>query len=166
MTSMSDGWHARTEGVVAAAAAAGLQITPRRFPSGTRTAADAAAAIRCPVEAICKSIVVTSDEGPAVVLTSGGNRVDMAKVGRLLGRVGVRRADADEARAATGQPIGGTAPFGHPQRLPVLVDADLLRHDEIWAAAGTPDTVFGVAPQRLAEAVGATVADVADATGP
>ena len=158
---MTVSWHRNTERVVAAATSAGLSIEPQRFPEGTRTAADAAAAIGCPVAAICKSIVLTADDGPVMVLTSGGNRVDPAKVGRLLELSGVRRADAEEVRAATGQPIGGTAPFGHSGSLHILVDADLLRYDRIWAAAGTPDTVFGVAPQRLVEAVGATVADVA-----
>ena len=153
-------WHRNTERVVAAAAAVGLEVQPHRFPEGTRTAADAAAAIGCPVAAICKSIVLTSDDGVVVVLTSGANRVDMEKVARHLDRSGVRRADADEVRAATGQPIGGTAPLGHPEPLPVLLDADLLGHATVWAAAGTPDTVFGVAPQRLVDAVEAQIVDV------
>jgi prolyl-tRNA editing enzyme YbaK/EbsC (Cys-tRNA(Pro) deacylase) len=83
-------------------------------------------------------------------------------VAAALGVDGVRRADAEEARAATGYPIGGTAPFGHPRAVPMLVDRDLLAYDEVWAAAGTPDTVFPVSPQQLVDATGAPVADIAE----
>jgi prolyl-tRNA editing enzyme YbaK/EbsC (Cys-tRNA(Pro) deacylase) len=148
--------------VVEAAAAVGIDAAVRRFPEGTRTAADAALAIGCDVGAIAKSIVLWSDDGPLLVLTSGANRADPARVAALAGTNGVRRADADEVRAATGYAIGGTAPFGHPQPLTVLADADLLSHEVVWAAAGTPDTVFPVAPHRLVEAAGARVGDVAE----
>jgi prolyl-tRNA editing enzyme YbaK/EbsC (Cys-tRNA(Pro) deacylase) len=151
-----------TRRVVEAAAARGVEVAVRRFPEGTRTAADAARAIGCDVGAIAKSIVLTSDDGPILVLTSGANRVDYDAVARLAGVTGVRRADADEARAATGYAIGGTAPFGHPSPLTVLADADLLAFDVVWAAAGTPDTVFPVAPALLVEAAGAVVGEVAE----
>lgn len=160
------GLHRNTRRVLDAAAAQGVAVDVTRFPEGTRTAADAAAAIGCPTAAIVKSIVLDSDDGPLVVLTSGANRVDYAKVAAVLGVGGVRRADADRAREATGYPIGGTAPFGHPRPVPMLLDRDLLAHDEVWAAAGTPDTVFPIAPHRLLEASGAQVADVAEDTGP
>ncbi len=158
---MSD-MHPNTRRVVEAAAAVGVDVQVSRFPEGTRTAADAAAAIGCDVAAIVKSIVLDSDQGPLLVLTSGANRVDYAKVSAATGRSGVTRADAESARAATGYPIGGTAPFGHPAELPVLMDADLLDLGEVWAAAGTPDTVFPIAPERLRAATSALVADVAD----
>jgi prolyl-tRNA editing enzyme YbaK/EbsC (Cys-tRNA(Pro) deacylase) len=160
MVEMGD-WHRSTQRVVAAASERGLEIEVRRFPEGTRTARDAARAIGCDVAAICKSIVLSTDDGPVVVFTSGANRVDMGKVEGLVGRAGVRRANADEVKSATGQSIGGTAPFGHPGSLTMLVDEDLLALQEVWAAAGTPDTVFGVAPQTLVDATGARVADVA-----
>lgn len=153
--------HPNTQRVVEAARARGLELAVTRFPEGTRTAADAAAAIGCPVEAIVKSIVLASAEGHVLVLTSGGNRVDYGKVERALGVAEVHRADADGVRAATGFPIGGSAPFGHPGPLPILVDRDLLAFQEVWAAAGTPDTVFPIAPDALIEATGGTVADVA-----
>lgn len=153
--------HPNTQRVIDAAATAGLTITVTRFPEGTRTAADAAAAVGCDVAAIVKSIVLDSSVGPIVVLTSGANRVDYAKVSAVLGVADVRRADPEAARAATGFPIGGTAPFGHPRPVPMLMDSDLLGLGQVWAAAGTPDTVFPVAPQALAAATGATVADVA-----
>jgi len=153
---------ASTRRVVEAAAAAGVSIAVRRFPEGTRTAADAAAAIGCPVAAIAKSIVLVGDDVPLVVLTSGANRVDYTKVAGVLGADAVRRATAEEAKAATGYAIGGTAPFGHPQPLTMLLDEDLLALPVLWAAAGTPDTVFPIEPRALLEATGARVADVAE----
>ena len=153
--------HPNSARVVAAGEAAGLTIDVRRFPEGTRTAQDAANAIGCPLGAIAKSIVVMDDDGPILVLTSGANQVDYDKVGGVLGTTGVRRANADEARAATGYPIGGTPPFGSTTELRTLMDETLLRYDEVWAAAGTPDTVFAIAADQLVRVSGATVADVA-----
>lgn len=153
-------WGASTQRVIDAAAERGLGVEVRRFPEGTRTAADAAAAVGCEVGAIVKSIVCASDQGPVLVLTSGVNRVDYDKVAAHLGRERVARADAALVREATGYAIGGTAPFGHPEPLPTLIDADLMAHDEVWAAAGTPDTVFGVHPEALVAACGAPMADV------
>lgn len=151
----------RVQQVMTAAAEVGVDVRPRRYPEGTRTAADAAAAIGCEVGAICKSIVLTADDGPVLVLTSGANRVDVERVADLLGTSGVRRATADEVRSATGQAIGGTAPFGHPAPLRVLVDRDLLGHAQVWAAAGTPDTVFPLSSDDLVTATRGRVADVA-----
>ena len=148
--------------VLDAAAAAGLAVDVQRFPEGTRTAADAATAVGCPVGAIAKSIVLMSDDGPILVLTSGANRVAYEKVAIALDVTGVRRADASEARSATGFAIGGTAPWGHPAPLPILCDRDLTTHDVVWAAAGTPDTVFPLSPADLIRVSGATVADVAE----
>lgn len=153
-----------TQRVIDTAAAAGVTVDVQRYPQGTRTAADAAAAIGCPVGAIAKSIVLMSDNGPILVLTSGVNRVDYAKVAAAVGAAEVRRADAEEARAATGYPIGGTAPWGHPQPLPVLCDEDLLDYEEVWAAGGTPDTVFPLSPATLLRMAGATAVDVAERT--
>lgn len=154
--------HRNTRRVVAAAAGHGLEIEVTRFPAGTRTAADAAAAIGCDVAQIVKSIVLSSDDGPLIVFTSGRNRVDYGKVAEASGYGGVRRADAEEARAATGYPIGGTAPFGHPETVLTLMDRDLLDYPEVWAAAGTPDTVFPIAPRVLLDATDARVTDVAE----
>jgi prolyl-tRNA editing enzyme YbaK/EbsC (Cys-tRNA(Pro) deacylase) len=156
--------HPNARRVIEAAAARGVTVEVTRFPEGTRTAADAAEAIGCDVAAIAKSIVLDSDDGPVLVLTSGANRVDYTKVAAATGRNGIRRADAEAARAATGYPIGGTAPFGHPSPLPILFDRDLLELAEVWAAAGTPDTVFPVAPAALRRATDAQVADVAERT--
>ncbi|HYU56770.1 MAG TPA: YbaK/EbsC family protein, partial [Actinomycetota bacterium] len=90
--------------------------------------------------------------------TSGANRADPTRLATLLGAEDVRRAGADEARAATGFAIGGTPPFGYPRPLPVLMDEDLLRHEAVWAASGTPDGVFRTDPQTLLRVTAARVA--------
>lgn len=143
-------------------AAAVLGITPevREFPDGTRTAAEAAAAVGCDVGQIVKSLVFVADGEPLLALTSGANRADPARLGALAGATEVRKADAEEARAATGFAIGGTPPFGHPRRLRVLVDQDLLGYEVVWAAAGTPKSVFPIAPDDLLRASGGEPADL------
>jgi prolyl-tRNA editing enzyme YbaK/EbsC (Cys-tRNA(Pro) deacylase) len=150
--------------VIDAAAALGLTLEIHRFPEGTRTAADAAAAIGCHLGAIAKSIVLAADGKPVLVLTSGANRVDVDKVAAALGVENVGKADAAAAREATGYAIGGTAPFGHPQAVPMLFDEDLLNYDVVWAAGGTPDTVFPITPADLLRTTGAVIADVREGT--
>jgi len=141
-----------------AAAAAGLAPDVRRFPEGTRTADDAARAIGCDVGQIVKSLVFVAGSEPVLALTAGGNRVDPAKLAALCGAADPRKATADEVRAATGYAIGGTPPFGHPTRLRCFADPDLMGFDRVWAAAGTPDSVFPIAPEELARVAGALVA--------
>jgi prolyl-tRNA editing enzyme YbaK/EbsC (Cys-tRNA(Pro) deacylase) len=153
--------HPHVSRVIAAARDAGIEISIERFPEGTRTAADAARAVGCAVEQIVKSLVFVADESPVIALVSGANRVDVAKLRDLIGADAVRRADGDEARAATGFPIGGIPPFGHAGPLTVLVDRDLLAHEGLWAAAGLPDAVFSIRPDDLVRASGGRVADVA-----
>ena len=149
------------ERVAAAAAAAGLEITIRRFPEGTRTAADAAAAVGCDVAQIVKSLVFLADGRPVVALVSGANRLDPARLAAALGSQDIERADGDAVRAATGYAIGGVPPFGHADPLPVLMDRSLFDHDIVWAAGGRPDAVFAVSPTDLERVAGAQVADLA-----
>ena len=140
---------------------AGVTIDVTRYPEGTRTAADAAAAIGCEVGAIVKSLVFVVDGvGPVLALTSGANRVDVGRLGAQFGAGGARSATPDEARAATGYAIGGTPPFGHAAPIPAVCDPALLAYAEVWAAAGTPDTVFPLTPARLVELSAAEVVDV------
>jgi prolyl-tRNA editing enzyme YbaK/EbsC (Cys-tRNA(Pro) deacylase) len=146
--------------VVEAGRSRGLELDVREFPDGTRTAADAAQAVGCQVGQIVKSLVFVADTDPVLVLTAGGNRVDVVKVGRQQDAATVRKADAEEVRAATGYAIGGTPPFGHARSLPVLVDRHLTGFDVVWAAAGTPRHVFPIAPADLVRATGGQVADV------
>jgi prolyl-tRNA editing enzyme YbaK/EbsC (Cys-tRNA(Pro) deacylase) len=157
--------HRNTQLVVDAAAAHGLQIEPVTYPDGTRTAEDAARAIGCDVAQIVKSLVFDLVDGdavrPVIALVSGANRLDEAKLAGAAHADATRRADADRVRAVTGFPIGGVPPFGHPQPVTTFVDPDLLRHDEVWAAGGTPQVVFGLPPQALVDATRGTVTDLA-----
>jgi prolyl-tRNA editing enzyme YbaK/EbsC (Cys-tRNA(Pro) deacylase) len=157
---MTDDLPRAAAAVVDAGRALGLELDVRQFPDGTRTAADAARAIGCQVDQIVKSLVFVADSEPVLVLTSGGNRVDVVKVGRERSAAVVRKADAGEVRAATGYAIGGTPPFGHARHLPVLVDRHLTGFDVVWAAAGTPRHVFPITPADLVRATGGEVADV------
>ena len=158
---MTEGLPRAAGTVVEAARSLGLDLDVREFPEGTRTAEDAASAIGCAVDQIVKSLVFVADTAPVLVLTSGGNRVDVVKVGTQTGSVAVRKADAEEARAATGYAIGGTPPFGLARELLVLVDRHLTRFDVLWAAAGTPRHVFPITPADLVRVTGGHVADVA-----
>jgi len=131
------------------------------FPEGTRTAADAAAAIGVEVAQIVKSLVFRRASGAAVlVVASGANRVDEQKVAALLGEP-IGKADAAFVREATGFAIGGVPPAGHVAPIETLVDRDLLALDEVWAAAGTPRHVFPTTPDEIVKLTGGRVADVA-----
>ena len=136
----------------------GIQPDVHRFPEGTKTAADAARAIGCDVGQIVKSLVFIADDRPVMAFTSGANRVDEAKLAVVVGADTTRRASPEEARTATGFAVGGTPPFGHPERLTCVVDHDLLVWDQIWAAAGTPDSVFPLSPADLLRVSGASPA--------
>lgn len=135
----------------------------REFDDGTRTAEDAAAAIGCRVAQIASSLVVSDGARMAVVVTSGANRLDTDRVAAVLGWDDADLADPDGVREATGWAIGGVPPFAHDEDLPVLVDESLLAFDEVWAAAGTPDAVFPIDPDRLVELSGGEPAAVAEA---
>jgi prolyl-tRNA editing enzyme YbaK/EbsC (Cys-tRNA(Pro) deacylase) len=138
-----------------AARTEGIEPRVRRFPEGTKTAADAARAIACDVAQIVKSLVFMADGEPVIALTSGSNRVDLIKLAAVAGAGEVRRASPEEARAATGFAVGGTPPFGHPEHIRAYLDPDLLIFEEVWAAAGTPDSVFPLTPSELRRATGA-----------
>ncbi len=148
-----------TARVRAALLAAGHDDTITEFPAGTRTAADAAAAIGCDVAQIAKSIVFRAGGRPVVVIASGTNRVDTAKVAAALG-VAIRRADADWVRETTGFAVGGVAPLGHLAPPLLLFDRDLLDLHPIWAAAGSPHHVFPTEAETLLRITGAQVADI------
>ena len=142
-----------------AARALGIEPDVHRFPAGTKTAADAALAIGCDVAQIVKSLVFIADGQPVLAFTSGANRVDPERLATAAGAEHVRRATPEEARAATGFAVGGTPPFGHPRRLRAWADPLLLGFEQIWAAAGTPDSVFPLTPSELLRCTGAVEAD-------
>jgi prolyl-tRNA editing enzyme YbaK/EbsC (Cys-tRNA(Pro) deacylase) len=150
--------------VRAALAARGFDFEVREFPAGTRTSAEAAAAIGCGLGQIAKSLVFRGRRSgrPVLVIASGANRVDEKAVGALIGeRIG--RADAAFVRETTGFAIGGVPPVGHRAPLLTLIDRDLLGFEEIWAAAGTPNAVFRLRPQDLVALTGAQLAEVKQA---
>lgn len=153
--------HASVRKVVEAAAHLGLDLQPREFPDGTRTAADAAAAIGVELGQIVKSLVFAVDRVPVVALVSGSNQLDEAKLAGVAGGSRSSRLDATAVRDATGFPIGGIPPFGHATKMRVFVDEDLLAYDVVWAAAGTPHVNFPITPADLVAATAGTVADVA-----
>jgi Cys-tRNA(Pro) deacylase len=155
---MSD-THPNTLRVIAAAREAGLTITTRRFPEGTKTAADAAAAIGVTVGQIVKSLVFGVDNEIVMALVSGSNQLDEKKLALAAGGAKCARVDADAVREATGYPIGGVPPFGHATQLRVFVDPDLLQYDEVWAA-GTWNDNFGAAPADIVRVAGGVVTDL------
>lgn len=139
---------ASTRRLVEFAAGLGFDMQITDFPEGTKTAEDAAAAIDCDVAAIVKSLVFTVDGEPVVALVPGDRRLDTSALARVAGGTKVDRAPLDTVRQATGFVAGGTPPFGHASELRVFADNALRRHDPVWAAGGTPSTVF---PISLAE---------------
>lgn len=150
-----------TERFEAAASEVGLSVDVRRFPEDTRTAQQAADALGCELGQIVKSLIFKADDEVVLVLTSGSNRVDESKAAGAFGAAKLGRANADEARAATGFAIGGIPPCGHSSPMRSIVDRDLLQYPEVWAAAGAPDAVFALSSQTLVDVTGAAVADVA-----
>jgi len=129
---------------------AGLSLRVSELPASTRTAAEAAAAVGSSVAQIIKSLVFRGKHsGQAIlILASGSNRVDEAKVAAAIGEP-IERATPEFVREQTGFAIGGVAPVGHTNPLRTLIDADLFQHAELWAAAGTPHAVFPLTPDEL-----------------
>ena len=153
--------HPNAQRVSSAARDLGLEIEIRTFPEGTKTAADAAAAIGVEVGQIVKSLIFAVDGEIVVAYVSGANRLDERRLAAAADGRKASRVDADAVRSATGYPIGGVPPFGHATPRRVFVDEDLLAFDEVWAAAGTWNDVFPIAPDDLVRASGGTVSALA-----
>lgn len=136
------------------------------LPASGKTSAEAAAGLGCSVAEIAKSIIFRrlADDAPVLVIASGGNRVDEAKVAAQVGALG--KADARFVREKTGYAIGGVCPIGHAVAPVMLLDRDLFGFDSLWAAAGHPHAVFNLTPHQLQQMTGAQVADVAQAQSP
>ncbi|MGY1699720.1 YbaK/EbsC family protein [Geodermatophilus sp. SYSU D00766] len=154
--------HPRVAALAELLAAAGVRGEVRGIPSGARTAAEAATGLGVPVGAIANSLVFDVGGQPLLVLTSGAHRVDTGRVAVLLGVPEVRRAPADFVREHTGQPIGGVAPVGHPAPIGTLIDVELARYEQVWAAAGHPSAVFPTTYDELLRLTGGTPAEVGD----
>jgi len=140
----------------------GLEPEIVEFAESTRTAEEAARAVGTTVERIVKSLVFTAGGAPVLALVSGSNRVAMDRLSAAL-EGQVARADAALVREATGFAIGGVPPLGHTTALPVVIDEDLLQYETVYAAAGTPNAVFAIAPQDLVRVTGARVVSLKEA---
>jgi prolyl-tRNA editing enzyme YbaK/EbsC (Cys-tRNA(Pro) deacylase) len=138
-----------------------LALDVVELPASTRTAAEAAQAIGCTVAQIAKSLIFRAEQTnqAVLVIASGVNRVDVARISTALGEP-IGKADADFVRQQTGFVIGGVPPVGHPMRLPTFVDEDLLQYPDIWAAAGTPNAVFRLTPVQLVQITAGQVLQV------
>ena len=135
---------------------------PRRFPEGTKTAADAAAAIGVDVGQIVKSLIFAVDGEVVLAYVSGCQQARREEARRRCRwRTSARVSTPTPFAKQPAFPIGGVPPFGHTKQLQVFIDPDLLQYDEVWAAAGTWTDVFGIAPQRLVDASGGTITDLA-----
>jgi Cys-tRNA(Pro) deacylase len=152
--------HPNVAKVIEAGRNLGLEIETFHFPDGTKTAADAAAAIGVQVGQIVKSLIFAVDGQVVLAYVSGSNQLDEAKLATAAGGERCSRVDADTVRASTGFPIGGVPPFGHASELPVFIDPDLLQYDVVWAAAGTWTDVFAIAPADLERVSGGLVTDL------
>ena len=155
--------HALPEGVRRVAEileAQGHAHAPRMLNDAARTAQEAADALGVSVGQIAKSIIFRRkiDNAAVLVITSGDRRVDEKKVDASVGKTG--RADAEFVKTMTGFTIGGVSPIGHATKPVTLIDRELFRFEEIWAAAGHPHGVFQLAPHDLEKLTGAPVADV------
>ena len=150
-----------------AAARRGLLAEIVMHETSARTAADAAAACRCDLGQIVKSLVFRGSETglPLLFLVSGRHRLDVASASEAAGEA-IVRPDAAFVRAATGYAIGGIPPFGHPRPARTFMDRMLFGYETVWAAAGHPNSVFPVAPERLLVATGALAADLAETKDP
>lgn len=141
----------------------GVMATVRELPESTRTSQEAAQAIGCKVAQIAKSLVFMTkrDERGCLVIASGSNRVDEAKLERLIGQP-VQLADAKFVRQATGYAIGGVPPLELASSMPVYLDEDLMQFSRVWAAAGSPFAVVGLTPDQLQRVSGGMVVEVAE----
>jgi prolyl-tRNA editing enzyme YbaK/EbsC (Cys-tRNA(Pro) deacylase) len=149
---------ASADRVRAALARLGHETEVRTFGESTRTSADAAAAIGCAVGQIAKSLVfrAVASNRPVLVIASGANRVDEKLLAAAVGDR-VAKADATFVRDRTGFAIGGVAPVGHSEPPITFIDQDLRQYSEIWAAAGTPNSVFRLTPDELVAMTGGQV---------
>ena len=148
--------HPTAKRFAQSAKALGLEVEIRQFETTTRTAEDAAGAIGCAVGQIVKSLVFLVDGEAVMTLVSGPNRLDEKKLAKLcgIGRKKIKRADTDKVREVTGYSIGGVPPFAHASKLRTFIDEDFFRYDTIWAAGGTSNAVFPIAPDALVRATG------------
>lgn len=151
-----------TERVLEALNSFGLNADIKEFAESTRTAAEAAKAVGSEVGQIVKSLVFLAGQSPILALVSGANQVDTERLAAIAGDP-ITRASAEVVREATGYSIGGVPPIGHATTVPTYCDAALQQYELVWAAAGTPNTVFAITPSDLIRITGARVVELAKA---
>jgi prolyl-tRNA editing enzyme YbaK/EbsC (Cys-tRNA(Pro) deacylase) len=141
----------------------GFALEIRELAQPTRSAAEAAAALGCQVNQIAKSLVFRGADSDrfVLVIASGAKRVDEAKIAALVGEA-ITKASAAFVRARTGFAIGGVPPIGHADEPHTLIDEDLMKWPEIWAAAGTPNSILRLTPGDLVAMTGGHVAQIAE----
>ena len=152
--------HANAQRVQALLDAAGIDSRVQGLSKETRTAAAAAAELGCEIGAIANSLVFLADSEPVLVMTSGAHRVDEAFLAGELGVTELARANAAQVREATGQPIGGVAPIGHPRPLPTVIDPTLENYPTVWMGGGAPNSIFGLTYRQLLEITGGRICAV------
>jgi len=139
----------------------GVEAEIVTFDKSTRTSELAAKTIGCEVAQIAKSLVFIVDyQQPILVIASGPNRVDTKKLAERVGKANVKIADAKTVKQLTGFPVGGVPPVAHHTQLRTILDPALMRFQVVYAAAGTPNTVFGIDPKKLKELTGGEFAEV------
>jgi prolyl-tRNA editing enzyme YbaK/EbsC (Cys-tRNA(Pro) deacylase) len=158
---MSQSLSASAQRVQDALTALGMPCRVVELPASTRTSQEAAAAIGCTVSQIAKSLVFRGAQSnkPVMVIASGTNRVNEARLSELIGEP-TAKADANFVRTHTGFAIGGVAPVGHATPIEIYIDQDLLQFEQIWAAAGTPNAVFELTPENLVKMTNGKVVSI------
>lgn len=139
-----------------------IELNVVEFPSSTRTAQDAADSIGCTVNQIAKSLIFKgkNSKKPILIIASGSNKVNEKLIKEYLGEK-LEKADADFVLEETGFAIGGIPPVGHKNKIITLIDKDLFKYEEIWAAAGTPNAVFKLTPEALSKITNGEIVTVA-----
>ena len=156
------GLHPNAANVATVLAGLGVAGRVRELPDRAATAVAAAELLGIEVGAVANSLVFDADGEPLLVMTSGAHRADVLALATLVGASRVKRADADFVRAATGQPIGGVAPVGHPRPLRTVVDVELARYPAVWAAGGHPHYVFPTTYDELLRITAGEAAEVGE----
>lgn len=155
---MSDGLSSSVQKVQNALNTLGFSYQISRLPSSTRSSSQAAKAVGCQVGQIAKSLVFKgkSTHQPFLVIASGSNRVNEKKMEEFI-LESVEKANPDFVHQKTGFTIGGVPPVGHLEKIDTFIDEDLLKHEEIWAAGGSPNAIFKLAPSDLVKMTGGKV---------
>lgn len=119
--------------------------------SSARTAKDAATSLNCEVGAIVKSLLLRTDDNFILCLVSGDKRCSLNKVKKILNKNDVSMADAEQVKSQTGFSIGGVSPVAHLNRIKILIDSSLSRYENVYAAAGHPNSIFKIGYKQLIE---------------